>query len=137
MALNILLKSQLQRLVDKLFAQIYSYGVSSTARNEVAKVVTYEGFVLKTGAHISVCFIDTTTSDPSSGAITMNVNSTGVKSVYLSNTNTACTYEMASLFCDSKVNSFVYDGSHWVLLSVDGMSVEDALITTEEFENFD
>ena len=48
MAFNLLLKSQLERFVDNLFPQIYSYGTCSTGKNDVAKVVALTGFILMT-----------------------------------------------------------------------------------------
>ena len=133
MAFNILLKSQLQRLVDKLFAQIFTYGICATARDTVAKEVTLSGFVLKTGARISVRFTDTTTTNPVSGTITLNVNQTGAKSVKISATNETCDYTAAEWFCNNIVQSFVYDGTNWIIQA--DKSDIDALVTTNEFKN--
>lgn len=133
MAFNILLKSQLQRLVNKLFAQIFTYGTCSTARNVVAKEVSLSGFVLKQGSHINVRFTDTSTSNPSSGNISLNVNSTGAKEIKISSTNAICDYTAAELFCNNIVQSFVYDGSNWIIQA--NTSGLDALITKSEFEN--
>lgn len=137
MSYNILLKAQLERLVDKLQSQIYSYGTSATAKNVLAKEVTKSDFVLKVGAKVYVKFTDNTTTSPSSGNFTLNVNSTGAKSIALANTNnTLCSYEYAEDFCSNKVQQFVYDGTYWVYLrdNSDGGTPEDLLITTNEFE---
>ena len=133
MAFNLLLKSQLQYLLGKLFPQIYTYSTCATEKNQVVKVVNLSGFILKQGAHISVRFSDTSTSLPSSGNITLNVNNTGSKTVYISENDSICDYTYASFFGDNKVHQFIYDGTYWVWDNKDYES--DASITTIEFEN--
>lgn len=116
MSFNILLKSQLERLMDKLFPQLYSYGICTTERDYVLKNVTLEGFILKRGARITVRFSNTSTTKLSAGTIMLNVNSTGRKYIKLSDTNDYCSYEYENEFCDNKVQQFVYDGTNWVWL---------------------
>jgi hypothetical protein len=81
-----------------------------------------------------VRFSDTTTSVPTSGNISLNVNNTGSKTVYISETNSICDYSYASSFCNNKVHQFLYDGNYWVWIN-DNNEV-DALITSSEFEDF-
>ena len=131
MAFNLLLKAQLEYLLDKLQAQIHTYATSSTAKNVVDKVAILNGFILGKGAKVFVCFTDTTTTNPISGNITLNVNSTGAKEIKSSIDNTLITYANADLFCNNKVQQFVYDGTNWVLIEGEG----DSLITTTEFQN--
>ena len=135
MAFNLLLKTQLERFINNLKPQIHTYASSSTARDDVDKVASLNGFILGSGAKVSVKFTDTTTTDPSSGNITLNVNSTGAKTIIASETNEICTYEDASEFCDNKVHEFVYDGTNWIWVT-NTIKDADALITTSEFEDF-
>lgn len=133
MAFNLLLKPQLQYFLNKLFPLILSYGICETEKSSVSKVVILSGFALKKGAHISVRFSDTSTNLPSSGNISLNVNNTGSKTIYISESNDICDYKYASYFGNNKVYQFVYDGSNWIWNNKDYES--DALITTIEFEN--
>lgn len=133
MAYNLLLKTQLQYFLNKIFPQIYSYATCATSKNEIAKVVVLNGFILKAGARISVRFSDTSTTLPSSGNITLNVNNTGSKTIYISDNNTICNYTYASNFGDNKYHQFEYDGVNWIWINKD--YEVDALITIAEFEN--
>lgn len=80
------------------------YGTCSTAAGTVAKAVTCSGFVLTTGAQITVKFSNTSTAK----APTLNVNSTGAKTIQ---------YQGYSLVSGAlRANGFyhfVYDGSYW------------------------
>lgn len=80
------------------------YGTCSTAAGTVAKAVTCSGFVLTTGAQITVKFTVTSTA----AAPTLNVNSTGAKTIQ---------YQGYSLVSGAlRANGFyhfVYDGSYW------------------------
>ncbi len=142
MAFNLLLKAQLERFLDKLEPQIHTFATSSTAQNVVDKVAILNGFILGAGAKVTVRFTDTSSVSPSSGNITLNVNSTGAKVVKTSDDNTICTYEDAESFCNNKVQQFVYDGTNWVWIkggtssSGGGGSSSDTLIATFSGTNF-
>ena len=116
MAFNLLLKAQLERVINKIKPLIRTYATSSTAKDTVNKVVFLNGFILGTGAKVTVKFTDTSTTSPSSGNITLNVNSTGAKTVISSIDGSTCTYEDADYFCDNKTQQFIYDGTNWVWL---------------------
>lgn len=116
MSFNILLKPQLERLLDTLLLQINTFGISQTARNTAVKLVTLDGFILKGGARIAVRFSDVSATSLGSGNILLNVNSTGQKNVVLSDNNAICTYEYESEFCNNKMQQFIYDGTNWVWL---------------------
>ena len=139
MSYNLLLKTQLERLINKLLPQIYTYGTSSTLKNVLDKEVVLNNFILKSGAKIFVKFTDTSVTNPSSGNFSLNVNSTGAKSMILANSNTACSYEYADDFYNNKVQQFVYDGLNWVYIkdNSEGGSPADFLVTTNEFEHLD
>lgn len=84
------------------------YGTCSTSGSTAAKTVSYDGFVLETGATINVVFSNANTAT----APTLNVNSTGAASIALEDgTTTSSTYP--AYFPAGAVITFVYDGSKW------------------------
>lgn len=84
------------------------YGTCSTAAGTAAKVVTCSNFlVLETGARVTVKFSETN----SAASATLNVNSTGEKSIY---------YRGAALVSANYWNAndlvtFIYDGTNWCI----------------------
>ena len=91
----------------------------STARNVAAKVATLANFVLKPGATIVVKFTDKTTSNPSSGDLTLNVNNTGAKTIAFTRNGVIGTlsYTSAGSFYNNLAHVFTYNGAYWVCLS--------------------
>ena len=91
----------------------------ATARNVAAKVATLANFVLKPGATIVVKFTDTTTANPSSGNLTLNVNNTGAKTIAFTRNGAigALTYTSAGAFYNNLAHVFTYNGTYWVCLS--------------------
>ena len=88
-------------------ANIYHYGSCSTAAATVEKAVALAGFVLATGARITVRFtVTNTASSP-----TLNVNSTGAKPIQYRNAAISPGYLAAN-----HVYEFVYDGAAWELV---------------------
>ncbi|MDY2667146.1 hypothetical protein [Desulfovibrio sp.] len=84
-----------------------SYGTCSTAAGTAAKVVALSGFVLATGAEITVKFSATNTAaNP-----TLNVNSTGAKGIRYKNAAVPSGYIVAN-----KTYRFVYDGTYWQIV---------------------
>ena len=61
-------------------------GTSSTAAGTAAKEVACTNFTLASGAYVSVRF---THGNTSAGALTLNVNSTGAKNIFVSRTQTS------------------------------------------------
>ena len=97
---------------DKLSASALSYyGTCTTAAATQAKVVDCTGFVLETGVSIRVKFTNAQTYN---GAATLNVNSTGAKSVKSVETTNSPRY----CWLAGEVVDFVYDGTNYVM--VDG-----------------
>lgn len=91
------------------------YGICTTAAATAAKVVTVsadQDFKLTVGALVMVKFTISNTA----GSVTLNVNSTGAKSIYYNNavytgTSTSiCGYANAHFV-------FMYDGTNWVWVS--------------------
>lgn len=92
------------------------YGVCNTAAATTAKTVTVEGdFVLETGARVVVKF----TYGNSANTISLNVNGTGAKDVYLDNDigNTDITTFLKAGHI-GRMFEFVYDGTRWQLLTI-------------------
>lgn len=84
------------------------YVECTTAAATAAKTVTYDGFSLVTGATILVKF----TNGNSASNPTLNVNSTGAKSINWNGNNIAS----SSIIKSYTVYELVYDGSYWRLL---------------------
>lgn len=85
----------------------YHYGTCSTAAATVAKVVTLSGFSLYTGAMVSVYFTyANTASSP-----TLNVNSTGAKSIRVNNAVITAPYYWQA----GNTVTFIYNGTYWVM----------------------
>lgn len=91
------------------------YGICTTAAATAAKVVTVgadQDFKLTVGALVMVKF----TISNSASSVTLNVNSTGAKSIYYNNalytgtSTTVCGYANAHLV-------YMYDGTNWVWVS--------------------
>ena len=89
-------------------AQLSYYGTCSTAAATQAKVVVCEGFTLKEGVSIRVKF---TNAQSYNGAPTLNVNSTGAKSVKSVGTTNSLRY----CWFAGEVVSFTYDGTNWIM----------------------
>jgi hypothetical protein len=94
------------------------YGTCSTGRNTAAKEATVSGFTsLAVGATVALRFTDTGASIPSSGGITLNINSTGAMPVVDGHSdNVALTY-LDDYFHDNLVQEFMYDGTSWVWIN--------------------
>ena len=85
-------------------AAITHYGTCSTAAATAAKVVSLTGFTLVTGARIMVKFTVTNTA----ASPTLNVNSTGAKSIMYRGSAISAGYLAAN-----RVYEFVYDGTNY------------------------
>lgn len=90
------------------------YGTSSTAATTAAKVVTCANFVMTRGALISVTF---STASTVSGAITLNVNSTGAKTIYYNNASTSATNALT--WTVGETLTFMYSGSYYYYVGRD------------------
>lgn len=85
------------------------YATSSTGASTVAKTATVQNsgnFALDTGAKVIVKFSNTNTAS----APTLNVNSTGAKSIYYAGA------AFTDLIADH-LYELVYNGSQWVVLN--------------------
>ena len=85
----------------------HHYGTCSTAAATAAKTVSCSGFTLATGARIIVKFtVTNTASNP-----TLNVNSTGAKSIYYRGSAISAGYLAAN-----RTYEFVYNGTQYELI---------------------
>lgn len=98
------------------------YGTCSTAAGTAAKVVSCSGFKLVTGATIAVKF---TNAQTSTSTITLNVNSTGAKTVYGIPRSTTSATRIDGAWEANETKIFVYDGTNWRL-------VDQNIITSSE-----
>lgn len=87
----------------------FGYGTCATAADTTAKVVTLSNYVLMTGGYVTVKF---TYAVPASA--TMNINSKGGKPIYYKGSAIS-----ANIIQAGDTATFVYNGSQYVLLSID------------------
>ena len=98
------------------------YGTCDTAAATQAKVVVCPEFTeLKTGVSIRVKFTNAQTYN---GVPTLNVNSTGAKSVNYNGTKNATRY----CWLEGEVVAFTYDGTNWLM--------EDAGLATTSYYGY-
>lgn len=83
------------------------YGTSSTTASTAEKVVTCEGFSLLAGAIIGIYFSTANTEN----VPTLNINSTGAKSIYVGNTGVSSSNILK--WSISTILYFQYDGTHF------------------------
>ncbi len=102
------------------------FGKSTTAAGTGAKTASIPTYRLVMGTIVSVLF---TTANTVSGSITLNINSTGAKTVYVNNATTSVSNSL--LWDANEVLTFVYDGSYYQLISrsraITGITVDSAL----------
>lgn len=99
------------------------YAECSTAVNVVAKVISCDGFVLEPGAIIAIRFTSTTTTAPTSGNITLNINGTGAKNIVPKENNAVYNYAWAWYFSNNRTWLFVYNGTYFICLNQDNNNV--------------
>lgn len=103
---------------------INHYTTCSTSASTTAKTASKANFQLSTGAEIIVKFTYTNTaSNP-----TLNINSTGAKSIYYNGTNIP-----ASALSANRVYKFVYDGSYYQLVGTLGVTKTSELTNDAGF----
>lgn len=86
-----------------------SRGTCSTAATTAAKAVTSAGFSLATGSAVTVYF--STANTKADAALTLNINSTGAKTIYVAGAATSSTNQL--LWVAGSSITFVYDGTYW------------------------
>ena len=83
-------------------------GSCATAASTAAKTVACAGFDLVAGASIAVYM---TTAQTNTGGLTLNVNNTGAKNIYVDGSVTSSSNKL--LWDANSVVTFMYSGSYW------------------------
>lgn len=89
------------------------YGTSSTAAGTAAKTTAIDNFKLVRGAVVNVNF---STANTVEGAITLDVNSTGAKTIYFEGGSTSSHY---LIWKADEILTFVFSGSYWYCVGRD------------------
>lgn len=93
--------------------QVAYSATCSTAAGTAAKVATCTNFpTLAAGVTVTVRF---SVANTTTGAITLNVNSTGAKTIYVNGAATAAGNQM--LWASNANVTFTYDGTYWRVVS--------------------
>jgi len=110
------------------------YGTSSTAATTAAKVSSITNYRLTPGTRVSIIFSDANTYVD--GALTLNINSTGAKNIFVNN---AVTSASNTLTWDAgECLTFVYSGRYYYFVgrskapSGGSVTVDSALSSTSE-----
>lgn len=119
-------KIPIQAIIDASPPSLF-YGTCSTAAGTTAKVVSCTDFKLKTGAVIAVKFTNRNTATSS---CTLNVNSTGAKTIYGTPIANGSATNIAGAWENNEVKLFVYDGTYWRL-------VNQNIITSAELDELE
>lgn len=107
------------------------YATCSTSASTVAKTVAFSGFKLVVGAMMTVKF---TYAHTSASAATLNVNSTGAKTIVWRNGTTVVYSSTASssrAWIAGDILTFIYDGTYWRILTVDPYPVGSIYMSTD------
>lgn len=90
------------------------YGTCTTAEATVAKVASLSSYALTAGGHVSVKFDYAVPANA-----TLNINNKGAKSIYYQGSAIA-----ANIIKSGNIALFVYDGTNYNLISIDGGSID-------------
>jgi len=107
-----------------------AYGTCSTVAATAEKVVTIQGdytsnWSLQVGAIIGVKFTYTNTASN----VTLNVNSTGAKSIYYSGSVYTSTWNLITGYAN-RILYYMYDGTYWVYISDGSVNIDKNLTQT-------
>ena len=118
---------------SKLSVLTNNMATCATGRATAAKVATLANFSLNTGATIAVKFTDTAgTANPTSGNLTLNVNSTGAKNIghFRNGNKAALTYSSGGYFYNNQTHIFTYDGTYWLCMDWNTDTNTDTKVTS-------
>lgn len=109
-----------QQALEQLLGSVTTicYGQCNTAANTAAKVVSCQGFNLVTGVLIAVRF----TNENTANYPTLNVNSTGAKSIY-GHSNYPPVGTGAGVWKSGEVKLFVYDGTNFRIVGTSALEL--------------
>lgn len=110
-------------------SNVLNYGDCSTAGETAAKVATCQNFSLIEGAFVNIRFVYTNSA--AVAELTLNVNSTGAKSIRCQGS----VLPSADTISSGCVYTFVYDGTYWELTGGTGISAgtQVVAITAEDY----
>lgn len=100
-------------------------GVLNTSASTAAKTVTCANFSLAEGVSITVL---NKTANTSAGELTLNVNSTGAKKIYVAGAVTSGTNQL--LWAANSTVTYTYDGTQWRVETKPGKWYSDACGTS-------
>lgn len=103
------------------------YGTSSTAATTAAKTSTIANFKLRPGAIVNITF--STANTKVDTALTLNINSTGAKTIYVNNAATSSTNTL--VWSANETLTFVYSGSYWFFLGRSGVAKQMTNISNQ------
>jgi hypothetical protein len=112
------------------------YGTSSTAAGTAAKTSTIANYVLTPGAVVAITF---TTANTIYTGLTLNINGTGAKNIYIKNAAVGTTNQLAWDAGDTL--TFIYSGSYYYFLGknegsvVNGVQINGTSITSSGVAN--
>lgn len=89
------------------------YGTSSSSATASAKTSSITNYILTQGARVSVTFTNANTYV--AGALTLNINSTGAKTIYFNNAATSTTNTLT--WEAGETITFIYSGSYYFFVS--------------------
>ena len=101
------------------------YGTSSNSASTAAKTSTITNFKLRPGAIVNITF--TTANTKIDTALTLNINSTGAKTIYVGNAATSSTNTL--VWSANETLTFVYSGSYWYFVGRSGVARQVATIS--------
>lgn len=111
-------------------ANITHYGVCNTKAETAEKAVACNNFSLDTGSVITVKF---TTTNTAQSDVTLNVNSTGAKSIKYRNS----VAPSSSLFVAGRTYQFVYDGESYQLVGDIDTNIDTKVMQSLSTEDVD
>lgn len=111
-------------------ANVTHYGVCTTEAETAEKAVACNNFSLDTGSVITVKF---TTTNTAQSDVTLNVNSTGAKSIKYRNS----VAPSSSLFVAGRTYQFVYDGESYQLIGDIDTNIDTKVMQSLSTEDVD
>ena len=111
--------SDIRDLISQSKSSVY-YAECDIGSDIAEKTVECDGFVLEKGAIIVIKFTNTsTTSNPTSGNITLAVNTNDPKEIIRGDNGSTMTYAYGAWFRSNRTDIFIYNGAQFTMLPYD------------------
>lgn len=109
------------------------YGTSSSGETTAAKTSNIDNYILTQGSLITIAF--STANTYISGTLTLNINGTGAKNIYVNNAVTSASNNLT--WSANEVLTFIYSGSYYyyvgkALLKTSQLLNDSGFITTSD-----